>query len=134
MTSDSRRVVVGAENGVTVRGAATLSVLKSFPAAGKRAMRTLPTAYALSGDDRTVAIGGADGSLRFLDLLSGTLRTASGRHRAAVNEARLTPTGAHSSRQARTPTARCRSGISPAAGASGSALRRATPTRSPATP
>jgi WD40 repeat protein/DNA-binding SARP family transcriptional activator len=90
-TSDSRRVVVGGEDGVTVRDAATLSVLKRFPDAGKASIRTLPTAYALSGDDRTVAIGGEDGSLRLLDLTTGRLQTASGRHRAAVNEARFTP-------------------------------------------
>ncbi len=93
ITSDGRQLVVGAENGVTVRDAATLSVLKRFPAAGKAAIRTLPTAYALSGDDRTVAIGGEDGSLRLLDLPTGKLQTASGRHRAAVNEAGFTPNG-----------------------------------------
>jgi WD40 repeat protein len=91
ITSDGRRVVVGGEDGVTVRDAATLSVLKHFPGAGRAAIRTLPTAYALSGDDRTVAIGGEDGSLRLLDLSTGKLQTASGRHRAAVNEARFTP-------------------------------------------
>ena len=52
-----------------------------------------PTAYALSGDDRTLAIGGEDGSLRLLDLSSGRLQTASGRHRAPVTEARFTPDG-----------------------------------------
>jgi WD40 repeat protein len=92
-TSDGRRVVVGAEDGVTVRDAATLSVLERFPGAGKGAIRTLPTAYALSGDDRTAAIGGEDGSLRLLDLSTGKLQTASGRHRAAVNEASFTPDG-----------------------------------------
>ena len=93
ITSDGRQLVVGAEDGVTVRDAATLSVLKRFPAAGKAAIRTLPTAYALSGDDRTVGIGGEDGSLRLLDLTTGKLQTASGRHRAAVNEASFTPNG-----------------------------------------
>jgi DNA-binding SARP family transcriptional activator/WD40 repeat protein len=92
-TSDGRRVVVGGVDGVTVRDAATLSVLKRFPEAGKASIRTLPTAYALRGDDRTVAIGGEDGSLRLLDLTTGTLQTASGRHRAAVNEARFTRNG-----------------------------------------
>jgi len=92
-SSDSRRVMVGEEDGVTVRDAATLRVLRSFPAAGARAIRTSQTAYALSGDDRTLAIGGEDGSLRLLDVVSGTVRTASGRHRAAVNEARFTPDG-----------------------------------------
>jgi WD40 repeat protein/DNA-binding SARP family transcriptional activator len=93
IASDGRRVVVGGKDGVTVRDAATLSLLTRFPAAGKGAIRTQPTAYALSGDDRTVAIGGEDGSLRLLDLSSDKLQTASGRHRAAVNEARFTPDG-----------------------------------------
>jgi WD40 repeat protein/DNA-binding SARP family transcriptional activator len=93
ITSDGRRAVAGGEDGVTVRDAATLSVLRRFPEAGKGAIRTLPTAYALSADDGTVAIGGEDGSLRLLDLSTGKLQTASGRHRAAVNEARFTPDG-----------------------------------------
>ena len=93
ITNDERRVVVGGQDGVTVRDAATRSALRSFPAAGKDAIRTLPTAYALSGDDRTVAIGGEDGSLRLLDLSSGRLQTASGRHRAPVTDARFTPDG-----------------------------------------
>ena len=88
-TTDGRQLVVGGEDGVTVRDAATLSVLKRFPA--RRPRRTVPTAYALSGDDRTVAIGGEDGSLRLLDLTTGKLHTASGRHHAAVNEALFTP-------------------------------------------
>jgi WD40 repeat protein len=89
--TDGRQLVVGGEDGVTVRDAATLSVLKRFPEASKASIRTVPTAYALSGDDRTVAIGGEDGSLRLLDLTTGKLQTASGRHHAAVNEARFTP-------------------------------------------
>ena len=74
---------------MTVRDAATLRVLERFsvpPIAGEP-----PTAYALSGDDRTVAIGSEDGSVRLLDLDSGQLRTASGRHRAPVNDASFTP-------------------------------------------
>jgi WD40 repeat protein len=91
--ADARRLVVGGVGGVTVLDAATLSVLKSFPAAGTDAIRTLATAYSLSGDDRTLAIGGEDGSLRLLDLSTGTLQTASGRHPAPVTETRFTPDG-----------------------------------------
>ena len=40
-----------------------------------------------------MAIGGEDGAVRLLDLTSGRLRTAAGRHRAPVNEARFTPDG-----------------------------------------
>ena len=67
--------------------------MRSFPAAGTDAIRTLATAYSLSGDDRTLAIGGEDGSLRLLDLSTGRLQTASGRHPAPVTEARFTPDG-----------------------------------------
>ena len=47
----------------------------------------------MSDDDRTLAVGGENGVVRLLDLTTGRLRTASGRHRAAVNEARFTPDG-----------------------------------------
>ena len=72
-----------------MRDAATLSEERRFPR--RPAART--TAYALSDDDRTLAIGGEDGVVRLLDLTTGRLRTASGRHRAPVNEARFTPDG-----------------------------------------
>ena len=86
---DGRSVVTGGKDAVTVRDAATLSVRRRFSVAGG----TVPTAFALSRDDRTVAIGGEDGSVRLLDLESGRLRTASGRHRSAVNDAAFTPDG-----------------------------------------
>ena len=47
----------------------------------------------MSDDDRTLAVGGENGVVRLLDLTTGRLRTASGRHRAAVNDARFTPDG-----------------------------------------
>ena len=62
----------------------------------ERRFRPLPgsvTAYAVSDDDRTLAVGGENGVLRLLDLTTGRLRTASGYHRAAVNEARFQPDG-----------------------------------------
>jgi WD40 repeat protein/DNA-binding SARP family transcriptional activator len=82
-------VVTGGEDAVTVRDAATLNVRNRFPIASE----TMPTAVALSRDDGTLAIGGEDGSVRLLDLQSGRLRTASGRHRSAVNDAAFTPDG-----------------------------------------
>jgi WD40 repeat protein/DNA-binding SARP family transcriptional activator len=82
-------LVVAGKNAVTIRDAATLAERRRFPAA----IGTLPTAYALRPDDGVLAIGGEDGSLRLLDLRSGQLHTASGRHRGAVNEARFTPDG-----------------------------------------
>ena len=66
---------------IVVRDARTLRPLRRFPA--------LAFAGAVSPDARTFAIGGQDGSVRFLDLRTGKLRTASGRHAGAVQSARL---------------------------------------------
>jgi WD40 repeat protein len=88
---DPGRVVAGSPDGVLVRDTATLRILRRFPATALHAIGTTPSAYALSPDDRTLAIGSEDGSLRLLDLRTGRLRTALGRHRGPVNEARFTP-------------------------------------------
>jgi WD40 repeat protein len=80
-------VVTGGEAAVTIRDGATLAERRRFPDAGSRAIGTAATAYALSRDDKTLAIGGEDGSVRLLDLSSGRLRTASGRHKGPVNDA-----------------------------------------------
>ena len=48
-------------------------------------------AAALSPDDRTMLAGGSDGSVRFLDLVTGDVRTASGRHDGAVVRGGLQP-------------------------------------------
>ena len=47
----------------------------------------------LSPDDRTLLLGGGDGSVRFLDLVTGKVRTASGRHNGAVVRASFSPDG-----------------------------------------
>ena len=52
-----------------------------------------PTVSTLSPDGRVVAMGAADGSVRFLDLRTGSMRTASGRHDAPVRAARFTADG-----------------------------------------
>jgi WD40 repeat protein len=77
---DGTRIVTSDEGGPTViRDARTLSPLRRFAAGGERA--------ALSPDDRTLLLGGADGTVRFLDLVTGRVRTASGRHVGAVVQA-----------------------------------------------
>ena len=101
MTRDGRRIVVVGSDGVTVRDSRTLEVLERLPGAGVSAsltasplrFQTVSAPYALSSDDRTLAIGGNDGSLRLLDLETGETRVASGRHAAAVTDARFTPDG-----------------------------------------
>ena len=82
--------VVGGLNGVSEREGGRV---RMFPKAGARALGIQPTAYALSRDGRTVAIGGDDGSVHLLDLIGGEVRTASGHHGGPVNEAIFTPNG-----------------------------------------
>ena len=52
-----------------------------------------PTVSTLSPDGRVVAMGATDGSMRFLDLRTSSMRTASGRHEAPVRAARFTADG-----------------------------------------
>ena len=100
ITRDGRRMVVVGYDGITVRDAATLEVLERLPGAGVSGsltasplrFQTVSAPYALSSDDRTMAIGDTDGSLRLLDLETGDVRTASGRHAGAVIDARFTRT------------------------------------------
>ena len=74
------------ENGPTViRDARTLRPLNSLPVGAGQA--------ALSPDDRTLLLGGRDGSVRFLDLVTGKVRTASGRHGGAVVQATVSADG-----------------------------------------
>ena len=73
------------DRSIVVRDARTLRPLRRFPA--------LAFAGAVSPDARTFAIGGQDGSVRFLDLRTGKLRTASGRHAGAVQSAVFTADG-----------------------------------------
>jgi hypothetical protein len=85
ITGDGRRMVVVGDNGVTLRDAATLAVLRRFGGVRLGAALTasplhsitVSAPYALSSDGRTVALGYADGSLRLLDLKTGDVRTAS---------------------------------------------------------
>ena len=91
--SDRRRVVVAGQGETTVRDAASLRVLRRLPIGGDSAPFDATNAYALSSDDRTLAIGGQDGSLRLLDLRTGNVSRSSGRHSAAVNHAQFTPDG-----------------------------------------
>ena len=91
ITSDGRRLVAVGEGETVVRDAQSLRALKRWPVGGRGASQYWPTA--LAPDDRTVAIGGEDGSVRFLDLETGEERAALGRHVAEVFGARFTPDG-----------------------------------------
>ncbi len=73
----------GAERATVIRDTATLRPVRSLPAGSALA--------ALSPDGRVVALGGADGSVRLLDLQTGDLRLATDRHGAAVTDLRFAP-------------------------------------------
>jgi WD40 repeat protein/DNA-binding SARP family transcriptional activator len=86
VTRDGRRLVTSFEDGPTViRDARTLRPLKHLPDGADQA--------ALSRDDRTLLLGGRDGSVRFLDLVTRKVRTASGRHGGAVVRATFSADG-----------------------------------------
>ena len=70
---------------IVVRDPRTLRPLRRFPG--------FALSGALSPDGRTFAAGGADGSVRFLDLRTGRQRTALGRHTASVDRAQFTADG-----------------------------------------
>ena len=68
-----------------IRDATTLRALQRWPVGADEA--------ALSPDDHTLLLGGSDGSVRFLDLGTGDVRTASGRHAGPVMRATFGPDG-----------------------------------------
>jgi WD40 repeat protein/DNA-binding SARP family transcriptional activator len=72
-----------AQDATVIRDAATLQPVRRLRGGGART--------ALSPDGRIVALGGANGSVRLLDLRTGVLRVATDRHDAAVTDLRFTP-------------------------------------------
>jgi WD40 repeat protein len=86
VAGDGRRVVTTSpEDGTTIFDARTLRLLKRLPGHAERA--------ALSPNDRTMVLGGRDGSVRFLDLATGNIRIASGRHTGGVVRAAFSADG-----------------------------------------
>ena len=84
IASGTQLVTSSAPADVTViRDAATLQPLRRLHGGDAH--------VALSPDGRLVAFGGADGSVRTLDLRTGVLRTAAGRHDGIVTDLRFTP-------------------------------------------
>lgn len=87
-TRDGRRVLAVSGDRLVLRDARTLKTARAV------GVRVAPEgAMALSPDDSTVALGDEDGSVRFVDLRTDTVRSATGRHRGAVTAARFTPDG-----------------------------------------
>jgi DNA-binding SARP family transcriptional activator/WD40 repeat protein len=84
-TSDGRLVTISdGERETAIRNPVTLEPVRRFGAWG------LPWASAVSPDGRQAALGRPDGSVRLLDLRTGAVRTAPGRHDAAVWSAAFT--------------------------------------------
>jgi WD40 repeat protein/DNA-binding SARP family transcriptional activator len=78
-----RQLVTSGDRRTVVRDAVTMRPLRRFAGGGHP--------HALSPDGRALALGAADGSVRLLDLETGRLRAAAGRHDAAVTDLRFTP-------------------------------------------
>jgi WD40 repeat protein/DNA-binding SARP family transcriptional activator/energy-coupling factor transporter ATP-binding protein EcfA2 len=79
-TRSGRGLVTTVGEGPTIiRDAPTLRPLRRVPSGAEQ--------VTLSPDDRTMLAGGGDGSVRFLDLVTGNVRRASGRHEGRLVEA-----------------------------------------------
>jgi WD40 repeat protein/DNA-binding SARP family transcriptional activator len=87
LTNDRRHVLVASdrEDATYELDAADLRVVRRHPAGG--------TALALAPDDRTLALGGPDGTVRILDTGSSRVRRLEGRHTARVTRLAFTPDG-----------------------------------------
>jgi WD40 repeat protein/DNA-binding SARP family transcriptional activator len=85
-TRGGRRLVTTVGEGPTIiRDAHTLRPLRRVPSGAEHAT--------LSPDERTLLVGYEDGSVRFLDLVTGDILRASGRHDGRVVEAVFTADG-----------------------------------------
>jgi WD40 repeat protein/DNA-binding SARP family transcriptional activator len=83
--SSPRRLVTSSDHSIVIRDVATLHPLRRFAAVG--------SAAALSSAAGLVAFAAQDGSVRLLDVRSGELRTARGRHEAPVLAISFSPGG-----------------------------------------
>jgi WD40 repeat protein len=78
---DTLVVVDARERVTTIRDADTLAVLRRFPVSGAPA--------AVSPDRRALALGAPDGSIQLVDLSTGVVRRAVGRHRERIRQMRF---------------------------------------------
>ena len=85
ISRDGRRLLVTTGTEVVIHDARTLSPLQRWPIPAEEA--------AVSPDDRTLVAGDIDGSVRFLDLGTGEVTVASGRHERGVVRAAFSPDG-----------------------------------------
>jgi WD40 repeat protein len=86
LTADGQRVLTtGVAADTTIHDARTLRPLQRWPVRAELA--------ALSPDDRTLLAGGGDGSVRFLDVITGQVTPGSGRHNGGVERAAFSSDG-----------------------------------------
>ena len=86
LSADGERVVTtGLAADTTIHDARTLRPLTRWPVRAEQA--------ALSRDGRTLLAGGADGSVRFVDLATGDVTPGAGHHAARVERAVFSPDG-----------------------------------------
>jgi WD40 repeat protein len=85
LTRDGRHVVINTGEEAVIHDARTLHPLRSWPVGAEET--------ALSPDGRTMIAGALDGSVRFLDLVTGEVTLASGRHERGVVRAAFRPDG-----------------------------------------
>jgi WD40 repeat protein/DNA-binding SARP family transcriptional activator len=90
---DGGRLVMAENGSIVIRDARTLRPLRRVSGPRGQVEPELAHAFALSWDGRTLAAGGRDGSVRFLETANGEWRTASGRHQAAVQRAAFSRDG-----------------------------------------
>jgi WD40 repeat protein len=85
ITRDGRQLVVNTGEEAVIHDTRTLRPLRRWPVPAEET--------ALSPDDRTMIAGALDGSVRFLDLVTGEVKLASGRHDRGVVRAAFSPDG-----------------------------------------
>ena len=87
-TADGSGLITSDPRSAILRDAHTLRRLRRVARVGSPLTSTSP-------DGRTLLVGGADGSVHFVDLRSGRERIASGRHNGAALRADFAPDGRH---------------------------------------
>jgi WD40 repeat protein/DNA-binding SARP family transcriptional activator len=85
ITPDGSQLITTSVNGTTILDARTLRPL--------RRLNVRAEVAALSPGGGTLLAGGHDGSVRFIDLVTGASRAASARHEGTVERALFTPDG-----------------------------------------
>jgi WD40 repeat protein/DNA-binding SARP family transcriptional activator len=87
--ADGRRLVIAGDDGTTIRDASGRHLIRRFA----QAVNTDNEWSGASPDGRTLAFGGFEGTLRLMDLQTGEVRPASGRHTAPVGDIAFTADG-----------------------------------------